>query len=209
MSEDNEYGRFRKGEPDVLEKSDAEYKLEEALREVERLQGNALGTLKALSQQEVTNLLDPVASLCVYTIGLKAQLSLLQNKIRWHQNQWLSGDNKCWKDNEELYKLLPEGYTPPQRDTLCELENCKRYIESCHDPKVKYVSPQVRIQELEELVDHFRTGSAHYEHFYRVEWLAGHEKDNKVRELEKQLLEMKLRAELAERILEVNKVTHF
>jgi hypothetical protein len=203
MSEDNEH----KGE--VLEKSDAEYKLEEALREVERLQGNALSTLTVYTDEDVIEVLDPVASLCAYTAGLKAELEQLQAKIRWHRDQWLSGDNKCWKDNEELYKLLPEGYTPPQRDTLCELENCKRYIESCHDPRVKYASPQVRIQELEELVDHFRTGSSYYEHFYRVEWLAGHEKDNKVRELEKQLLEMKLRAELAERILEVNKVTHF
>jgi hypothetical protein len=118
--------------------------------------------------------LDPVFCLCAYTVGLKAELEQLQAKIRWHQNQWLSGDNKCWKDNEELYKLLPEGYTPPERDTLCELENCKRYIESCHDPRVKYVSPQVRIQELE-----------------------------------KQLLEMKVRAELAEMALHVSQLTHF
>jgi hypothetical protein len=174
MSEDNEYGRFRKGEPDVLEKSDAEYKLEEALREVERLQGNALNTLRVYTDVDGIEVLDPVFCLCAYTVGLKAELEQLQAKIRWHQNQWLSGDNKCWKDNEELYKLLPEGYTPPERDTLCELENCKRYIESCHDPRVKYVSPQVRIQELE-----------------------------------KQLLEMKVRAELAEMALHVSQLTHF
>jgi chromosome segregation ATPase len=76
----------------------------------------------------------------------------LENAIRKHRDSWLSGDNACWKDNEELYKLLPEGFTPPERGTLVELKNCERYIASCHHPEVNYVSPQVRIEELEAKV---------------------------------------------------------
>lgn len=76
--------------------------------------------------------------------------AILVFAIRAHRDSYLSGDNKCWKDNEELYKLLPEGYEPPKRDTLCELENCKKYIESCHDPRVEYISPQLRIEALEK-----------------------------------------------------------
>lgn len=74
----------------------------------------------------------------------------LRSLIRWHRDQYISGDDKCWKDNERLYaEGLPEGYTPPKRDTLVELKNCERYIASCHDPRVEYVSPQRRIEELE------------------------------------------------------------
>ena len=40
------------------------------------------------------------------------------------------GDDRCWKDLEELYGVLPEGYESPVRDTLVELENCKKYIAS-------------------------------------------------------------------------------
>lgn len=74
----------------------------------------------------------------------------LEAGIRKLRDDWLNGDDKCWKDLEELFKLLPEGFTPPARDESVELENCKKYIASCHHPEVKYVSPQVRIAELEE-----------------------------------------------------------
>src|SRR3990167_8144909 len=73
----------------------------------------------------------------------------LETAIRKHRDSWLAGDDKCWKDNEELYKVLPEGYEPPVRDTLCELVNCEKYVASCHDPRVTYISPQRRIEELE------------------------------------------------------------
>lgn len=59
------------------------------------------------------------------------------------------GDDRCWKDLEKLYSLLPEGYVPPARDESVEIENCIRYIRSCHDPRTTYVSPQRRIEELE------------------------------------------------------------
>lgn len=73
----------------------------------------------------------------------------LENGIRHLKTEFFRGDSKCWLDIEELCKLLPEGYAPPERDTFCELENCKKYIASCHDPRVKYTSPQKRIEELE------------------------------------------------------------
>lgn len=74
----------------------------------------------------------------------------LQAAVRKHRDSYLSGDDKCWQDNETLYKALPEGYTPPARDTTVEIENCRRYLASCHDPRVEYVSPQRRIEELEQ-----------------------------------------------------------
>lgn len=83
---------------------------------------------------------------------LQNRIKELEQAIRNHKDSWLKGDDKCWKDNEQLYRVLPEGYTPPQRDTLVEIENCKKYIESCHAPHVTYTSPQKRIEELELVV---------------------------------------------------------
>lgn len=68
--------------------------------------------------------------------------------IRNHRDQ--KGDDKCWMDDEELYKLLPEGYTPPERDTTVELSLCEQYIKCRRNPATTYVSPQRRIEELEE-----------------------------------------------------------
>lgn len=83
-----------------------------------------------------------------YAIG-RINADRLITAVRWHYQQWISGDDKCWQDNEELYKLLPEGYNPPARDTLVMLEHCIKYVASCHRPGTKYVSPQRRIEELE------------------------------------------------------------
>lgn len=70
-----------------------------------------------------------------------------ENAIRRHRNE--SGDDRCWMDDEELYKILPEGYTPPKRDSCVMLINCQRYIQSRQNPKTDYVSPQRHIEELE------------------------------------------------------------
>lgn len=99
-------------EVEVLIPSDAQYALEEALREVTRL----------------------------------------TEAIRAHRDSWLGGDNACWQDNEKLYQQLPEGFAIPERGTFVELKNCERYLASCHHPGIKYVSPQVRIEELEAKV---------------------------------------------------------
>lgn len=78
------------------------------------------------------------------------QLEHLRNLVRYVRDQ--RGDNKCWRDLDMVYAALPEGYTPPVRDTLVTLENCRRYVESCHDPRVDYHSPERRIEELTAFV---------------------------------------------------------
>jgi NTP pyrophosphatase (non-canonical NTP hydrolase) len=82
----------------------------------------------------------------------RKQLNTLYEAIRKIRD--VRGDDRCWMDYEVLFALLPEGYTPPKRDETVELELCKQFIRSCHDPKVNYVSPQRRIEVLEgELSD--------------------------------------------------------
>lgn len=70
--------------------------------------------------------------------------------IRWIRDQ--RGDDRCWADLEQLYNLLPEGYTVPKRDTLIKLENCKKYIESCNNPATVYVSPEREIENLRRII---------------------------------------------------------
>lgn len=67
--------------------------------------------------------------------------------VRRHRDE--RGDDRCWMDDERLYKALPEGYTTPERSEAVELEYCKRFIATRHHPCTTYVSPQVRITELE------------------------------------------------------------
>lgn len=78
------------------------------------------------------------------------QVAHLLSAIRKHRDA--RGDDRCWLDDEELYKALPEGYTPPERDTTVELKLCQKYIECRHNPATEYVSPQRRIEELETLL---------------------------------------------------------
>ncbi len=75
----------------------------------------------------------------------------LANAIRRHRDQ--RGDDRCWLDDEELYRELPEGYQPPQRDSCVELEMCRKYIASRHNKNTIYVSPQRRIEELERTIN--------------------------------------------------------
>lgn len=86
----------------------------------------------------------------------RKRIAELELAIRQHRDSYLSGDDKCWKDNEVLYKHLPEGYTQPERDTTVELELCRQYIASCHDPRISYTSPQRRIEELEAVIERYR-----------------------------------------------------
>lgn len=78
---------------------------------------------------------------------LDAENVRLQESIRTHRDQ--RGDDRCWMDDEQLYAVLPEGYTPPERDTAVELERCQQYIACRRNPRTVYVSPQRRIDELE------------------------------------------------------------
>jgi hypothetical protein len=83
------------------------------------------------------------------------RLMALEAAVRKHRD--CRGDDRCWRDDDDLYRVLPEGYTPPARDTAVELENCERYIACRLDPRVVYVSPQRRIEELEAEVAALKT----------------------------------------------------
>lgn len=113
----------------------------------------ALGREKSLSE-EVSRLENkPATPFEKLAKEMAAELERLRKLVREHRDSWLAGDDKCWKDNEVLYAAaLPEGFTPPARDSLCELANCVRYVTSCHHPQTTYVSPQRRIEELENEV---------------------------------------------------------
>lgn len=67
--------------------------------------------------------------------------------IRRHRDY--RGDDRCYQDDGELYKVLPEGDTRPPREVAVTLENCYKYI-TCRQQGREYVSPQHRIQELED-----------------------------------------------------------
>lgn len=83
-----------------------------------------------------------------------AEIERLQQAIRKHRDQ--RGDDRCWLDDETLYAVLPEGYTPPERDCSVELSLCEKYIASRHNPKTTYVSPQRRIEELEAEIERLK-----------------------------------------------------
>lgn len=74
------------------------------------------------------------------------QVNTLEAAIRKHRD--FRGDNRCWIDDEELYKVLPEGYTPPDREVAVEFEFCQRFILCRRNPATEYISPQVEIERL-------------------------------------------------------------
>ena len=82
------------------------------------------------------------------TVKLAREYNKLLEAIRNHRDQ--RGDDRCWMDDEELYKVLPEGYNPPKRDTTVELKLCEKYINCRRNPNTEYISPQRRIEELEK-----------------------------------------------------------
>jgi hypothetical protein len=78
--------------------------------------------------------------------AVTAERDALLAAVRRHRDY--RGDDRCWADDEELYRALPEGYTPPARDVAVELENCRRYLECRRNPATEYVSPQREIERL-------------------------------------------------------------
>jgi hypothetical protein len=82
---------------------------------------------------------------------LLMEVTRLEDAIRKHRDE--RGDDRCWQSDEELYRALPEGYTPPARDSAVELKNCEKYIACRHNPATEYVSPQRRIEQLERYRD--------------------------------------------------------
>jgi len=83
------------------------------------------------------------------------RLEKIETAVRLHRDT--RGDDRCWRDDETLYKILPEGYNPPDVDTCVELERCRQYIRSRHHPEIVYVSPQRRIEELESIIKSIAT----------------------------------------------------
>lgn len=76
----------------------------------------------------------------------QANVAGLRAAVRKHRDQ--RGDDRCWLDDEELYQALPEGYTPPARDSAVELANCQRFIACRQNPATQYVSPEREIERL-------------------------------------------------------------
>ena len=83
-----------------------------------------------------------------YSMKLESRVDELEAAIRKHRDQ--RGDDRCWLDDEELYKVLPEGYNTPSRDTAVELDNCRKFIECRGNPGTEYISPERSIEELRE-----------------------------------------------------------
>lgn len=73
-----------------------------------------------------------------YTANLEYKLEQLHKQIRKIRDNF--GDDKCWMDWESLFKLLPEGYTPPAQDIPIQLENCKQYL-ACRSHGTEYLPP--------------------------------------------------------------------
>lgn len=78
--------------------------------------------------------------------GSDRRVEQLETAIRAHRDA--RGDDRCWRDDEALYELLPEGYTAPPRDSAVELENCRRFIASRQHPHTEYISPEREIEQL-------------------------------------------------------------
>lgn len=70
---------------------------------------------------------------------LRRRVEALEVAIRAHRDQ--RGDDRCWRDDETLYAVLPEGFTPPAREVTVEIEYCLRYIVARKHPDTEYVSP--------------------------------------------------------------------
>jgi hypothetical protein len=82
---------------------------------------------------------------------LKLENKKLIEAIRTHRNQ--RGNDRCWVDDIELYKVLPEG--PPSEEELalpCKqkfLASCEKYYNFRQAPGSE---PWVSAQELEEKI---------------------------------------------------------
>lgn len=85
--------------------------------------------------------------------NLAVEVERLRTAIREHRDT--RGDDRCWQDDETLYKTLPEGYEPPRRDASVELDLCRQYIACRRNPATEYVSPQRRIEELEKFISQY------------------------------------------------------
>lgn len=109
---------------------------------------------------------------------VERQANDLAAAIRKHRDQ--RGDNRCWLDDLELYRVLGEPIDEAEFALHCPeemIKNCTQYIASRQPDGVPYVSPQRRIEVLETaLADAIKdiSGStkdriAHYEQVLKNE----------------------------------------
>jgi hypothetical protein len=85
-------------------------------------------------------------------VSLEATISRLEKKIIYYENairkhRDQKGDDRCYEDDYELYKSLPEGYIPPISAVGIDLNLCAKYQQCRQDPRIEYVSPQKQIEE--------------------------------------------------------------
>ena len=50
------------------------------------------------------------------------------------------GDDRCVFDWHELFRMLPEGYTPPSQDIPVQLKDCERFLK-CKAEGTEYIPP--------------------------------------------------------------------
>lgn len=83
-------------------------------------------------------------------LDARSECERLRQAVRKHRDQ--QGDDRCWMDDEELYRALPEGYDPPAREVAVELENCRAFIQNRQHPQTEYVSLQREIERLRAII---------------------------------------------------------
>lgn len=81
------------------------------------------------------------------------EVERLRAAIRKHRDY--RGDDRCYEDDGELYRVLPEGYNPVALDTSIDLNQCALFKFCRANPATKYTSPQRRIEVLEAALRHY------------------------------------------------------
>lgn len=87
-----------------------------------------------------------LADLFRYAMETTVNLQQMLDAIRKHRDY--RGDDRCWRDDEELYGRMPEGYIPQKIESSVELTNCQKFIECRKNPMTLYVSPERMIEQL-------------------------------------------------------------
>lgn len=75
------------------------------------------------------------------------EIEFLLAAIRRHRDY--RGDDRCYKDDTELYQSLPEGYKVPEEEVEIDLNLCAKFKESRKNPSTTYISPQRKIEQLQ------------------------------------------------------------
>lgn len=116
------------------------------------------------------------------------RLRKVEAGVREHRDA--RGDDRCWQDDEALYALLPEGYTPPARDTAVELAQCVEYINCRHNPATAYVSPQREIDRLRAALASVAADIAAMANRHELESVGRRERAEQMRSLSGEALQL-------------------